>query len=673
MIDAGTIIDDKYEIVSVLGVGGFGNVYKALHKQFTRLVAIKVLKTTLLDESDGILRFEREAKSINAIKHKNIVSLYGYGIWQNTPYMVMEFVEGKSLENTLAVLKQLEPEAVPAIMAQLFAGLACAHASGVVHRDLKPSNVMLIPSSDGPASVKIIDFGLAKLMPGYGVSSQKLTETGYALGTCHYMAPEQCLAGSIDQRADIYSAGCILYQCLTGKLPFDADNNVAVMFRHINEQPIPIEHYLGNKPLLNSLQVVLDNCLAKHPDDRYATAAEAQADIERIISGDLKELRRFSAPFAAPSTKLNAEQDLRGVAAVALIAVALLGVFSLFNAFRAAPSSHQDSSELANEVFRKWNGLSPDGVALMPKFEAILAADSLDHQLTPERRLKTAQWLALFYTDAKEVKKRDRQIAEALRLRLSVPRKSRQPRDELNFASTLDRADRTDQALTVLYDLHAIEGDYPNAPWEVEHSRINECEILIFHGHLTSAEQRIRKRMLSELGSVASVRFRCLLGDIAMQRKNYGAAYKMYLEATDTPHPYPSITFAALTRSAIYNNKNDLAAQYMERACQLCKEDFPDKPCETIVMLQIIIAARQNDYARCKQLVTTFGQEQSIHEAGTRYFEDSDRQLCVTTLKSAGYNDLIKLLGTYARPHLRPRLPLVARPGEASDIGIDQK
>ena len=136
----------------MLGAGGFGNVYKAMHKQFGRVVAIKVLKTTLLDESDGLLRFEREAKSINSIKHRNIISLYGYGIWQNAPYMVMEFIEGKSLDDTLEVQYKLEPEVVLAVMSQLFAGLACAHASGVVHRDLKPSNIMLIPSSESMPS-----------------------------------------------------------------------------------------------------------------------------------------------------------------------------------------------------------------------------------------------------------------------------------------------------------------------------------------------------------------------------------------------------------------------------------------------------------------------------------------------------------------------------------------
>ncbi len=662
MIEPGMIIDDKYEIVSMLGIGGFGNVYKALHRQFGRVVAIKVLKTTLLDETDGLLRFEREAKSIDAIKHKNIVSLYGHGIWQNTPYMVMEFVKGKSLDDTLAGKDELKPEEVLSIMVQLFAGLACAHVSGVVHRDLKPSNIMLIPSSDRKSLVKIIDFGLAMLMPGYGVSSQKLTETGYALGTCHYMPPEQCLGGTIDQRADIYSAGCIFYQCLTGKLPFDADDNVAVMFRHINDQAIPISQHCGNKPIFQALQIILDNCLAKDPEDRYTTADEVKTDIERIISGDLSRIKRFSTPTVAASSKRNSKQDLRGVAVIALTAVSLFGLFSLFGAWRAGNSSHHDSSELAANLFRKWDDKSPDRLSLTPRMEAILEADSFDHNLTPERRLKVAQWLAHFYALAKDLKKRDRQIAEALHIRATVPRRLRHPPDELLFATTLDRANRSDQAVTVLCDLHAIEGDYPNSPWEVELSRLSVNEILIFHGHIDRAEKRIRVRMRSELGAEASVRFGCLLGDIAMLKKDYGAAYKIYLEASDTPHPFASVAAAALTRSALYNNKNAIAARYVERTRQLCLEDFPDKPCETVVMLQIIVAARQHDYEKAKQLVTAFRNAKDTYCAGTRYFEDSDRELCASALKAAGYDDLIKLLGPYALPNLKPRLPLEIQP-----------
>jgi serine/threonine protein kinase len=231
MLPAGTIIDEKYEMVSTLGAGGFGAVYAAVQKQFDRKVAIKMLNTTLLQEPGGRARFEREAKAINTLKHKNIVGIYGYGTWRQAPYMVMELIKGRSLDNILAD-GRIEPPRAMRLIKQVLEALGCAHATGVVHRDLKPSNVMVSIDAEGVETVKIIDFGLVKLMPGYGIPGQKLTDTGYALGTCHYMAPEQAIGGSVDGRADIYAAGCIFYQMLTGALPFDAQDNVAIMYAH---------------------------------------------------------------------------------------------------------------------------------------------------------------------------------------------------------------------------------------------------------------------------------------------------------------------------------------------------------------------------------------------------------------------------------------------------------
>jgi serine/threonine protein kinase len=327
MLSEGTIIDEKYETLSALGVGGFGAVYKCTQKQLSRTVAVKTLNTTLLQETDGLARFEREARAIDKLKHKNIVGFYGYGVWQQAPYMVMELVEGTSVDKLLATEDRFDPLRALRIIRQVFDALSCAHAAGVVHRDLKPSNIMLTTDAEGKESVKLIDFGLAKLMPGYGVPGQKLTETGYALGTCHYMPPEQALGIPVDQRADIYATGCILYQMLTGKLPFDGDNNVAIMFKHINEQPQPLSQLLRPPAPVEAMSTLLDNCMAKQLDDRYPNCQEAIEHIDAILSGHLTKV----APVAVHSQKRSSVQQ-RKVPAKLLVGLAAGCLFGCFAA-----------------------------------------------------------------------------------------------------------------------------------------------------------------------------------------------------------------------------------------------------------------------------------------------------------------------------------------------------
>jgi len=517
---------------------------------------------------------------------------------------------------------------------------------------------MLIPSSDRASSVKIIDFGLAKLMPGYGISSQKLTETGYALGTCHYMAPEQCLGGTTDQRADIYSAGCIFYQCLTGKLPFDADDNVSVMFRHINDQPIPISQQIENTPKLKALQNVLDNCMAKDPDDRYTKADEVCADLERIIGGDLTRIKRFSAPQVPSLTKRSSRHNLWSVAVIALTGVALLGFFSLFNSWRGASSLRRDSNELAIELFRKWDSKAPNTSTWAANMEAIEKADALDHKLTPQQRLKVAQWLAHGYLDSNDKRKLDGQIDKALTIRASIAPRLRIPADELLFARTLNVENRPDLAVSVLRDLQRNKNDYPNVRWEFERARILLAEILIYHGHLDIAERNLQEQMRSIVTSKAEVHYRFLLGDINMLRKNYDAALKIYKDEKDLPHSLGAADWAALARVAIYKNDNAMAALYLKNSEQMCKEEFPPGPCETIVLLETLLAARQHDHEAAKKLLNSFRDAKQVSSAFTVHFRNSDRQLCVEALRAAGYNDLIKLLGFYAFPGSTPAEPL---------------
>lgn len=323
MLRTGTTIDDRYEIVSSLGRGGFGAVYKAKQLQFDRLVAIKILDGDELQSPEGLARFEREAKAINALRHKNIVSLYSFGTWQRAPYMVMELIEGTALNDLLASAGKLAPARALNIIKQVFEGLASAHAAGVVHRDLKPANIMVLGAGTQNEQVKIIDFGLAKLMPGYGVPGQKLTETGYALGTCYYMAPEQAVGGQVDERADIYAAGCIFYELLAGRRPFEADDNVAVMFQHLHNTP---------PPLSGNLAPVVSNCMSKDRNARYQKCDEVLADLNSIENvGTIHLAPHMVPPLNARSGPMPSKRVLLATTSALVTAAAIFFFFTSRN------------------------------------------------------------------------------------------------------------------------------------------------------------------------------------------------------------------------------------------------------------------------------------------------------------------------------------------------------
>jgi serine/threonine protein kinase len=283
--EPGDTIDDRYELIAPMGGGGFALVWKAFHKQFDRHVAIKFLDTRLFGYADNYARFEREAKALNGLKHKNIVQIYGFGVWKEAPYMVMELIGGISLQALIKREQRLPYSRAGEILSQLCEGLSCAHANGLLHRDLKPSNVMVVAGPDHKDIVKIIDFGLAKFKPGYGVDAQKLTEDGVAIGTCTYMAPEQCMGQPLDERSDIYSAGCILYECLTGSPPFVGEEMLHVMFQHLHDAPPHLRPESDPAAPTAALDAIVLKCLAKSAEDRYSDVTAMQKDLQAAIHG----------------------------------------------------------------------------------------------------------------------------------------------------------------------------------------------------------------------------------------------------------------------------------------------------------------------------------------------------------------------------------------------------
>ncbi len=292
--DKGTVIDGKFTLIGTIGHGGMGVVYEACQLGLDRVVALKLLASVPEDSQDEVVRFEREALILSKLSHANIVQFYAYGTWSGFPYIAMERLVGDNLHKLLAKNEPLPLPNTIEYVSQICDGLEHAHAHGIFHRDIKPTNIVLSTAPGGRMTLKIIDFGLAKLT---GNNVQKLTQTNTALGTVMYMSPEQCTGQLVDHRSDIYSLGCLLYHCLTGEPPYCADNAVAVMFQQVNE---PVQNTAGWKLLPSTLQQVISRCMGKDPADRFQSCAELRDNLIQAAQSESVAIS-ISSPNQPPS------------------------------------------------------------------------------------------------------------------------------------------------------------------------------------------------------------------------------------------------------------------------------------------------------------------------------------------------------------------------------------
>ena len=262
----------KYRILEPLGRGGMAQVFKAYHPQLDRYVAVKILRSDLVEEEEFLARFRREARAVAALRHPNIVQIFDFDVQNDLYYMVMELLEGDTLKAYLNALRvngdRLPLGEMVRIFNDVMAGLAYAHGEGIIHRDLKPANIML--TKHGQAV--LTDFGIAQIVGG-----TQYTVAGALMGTLNYMAPEQGLDGHCDVRSDIYSLGIAYYEALTGSIPFDADTPLAILMKHIND-PLPLPRKLYPS-IPESFERVALKALAKRPDDRFQSVAEMAAMI----------------------------------------------------------------------------------------------------------------------------------------------------------------------------------------------------------------------------------------------------------------------------------------------------------------------------------------------------------------------------------------------------------
>jgi len=280
----GRTIDGKYLVQSVLGEGGMALVYRAHHVQMERTVVIKVMQGWLLSNRNSIERFERECKLTAKLSHPNIVSVFDVDtINGREPYLVMEYIKGESLADKIHKEESLPYATCGNIIVQICRGLQEAHSMGIIHRDLKPDNILLQHKSDRPDWVKIVDFGISNLVQG----TKKLTKTGRMVGTPEYIAPEQLKDRPIDIRTDLYAVGVMMFEMLTGKVPFDGESSESILMKHLMEDAPLISQVKEELAPGNPFEAIIVKLLRKEPDDRYQTATELRLDIEQALSQTL--------------------------------------------------------------------------------------------------------------------------------------------------------------------------------------------------------------------------------------------------------------------------------------------------------------------------------------------------------------------------------------------------
>ena len=296
----GTLFDGRYQIVRKLGAGGMANVYLAEDQELGRRVAIKILNDRHANDEQFVERFRREAKNAAALSHPNIVSIYDRGEAEGTYYIAMEYLDGRSLKELILSRGDAPIAVVVEYARQILSALRFAHRHGIVHRDIKPHNVLV----DGEGRVKVTDFGIAR------AGASQMTEAGSIVGTAQYLSPEQARGGDVDQRSDLYSLGVLMYEMLTGEVPFNGDTPVEIAMKHLSRTPEPPSTKRRDVP--RELDMVVMRSLAKDPDDRYQSADEMEADLDRVARG----------VGVAPQTEGTATQIMRSPLAGPIAATA---------------------------------------------------------------------------------------------------------------------------------------------------------------------------------------------------------------------------------------------------------------------------------------------------------------------------------------------------------------
>lgn len=391
-INVGDVIASRYEIKQYLGEGGMSAVYAALDKVIKRDVALKILHRDLLVRGKGsLLRFQREAQALGNLDHPNIVKIHHFDADENAqPYIVMDIVKGDSLARRLAK----EPENVKLtdiidIFVQVCDALAHAHQRGVVHRDLKPSNIMVVGNQ-----VKVLDFGIAKLMSEDSDQELQLTRTGEVFGSPLYMSPEQCRGLKLDFRSDIYSIGCVMYEAFTGNPPFTGNSHIDTMLKHVNDLPASVSTSMCDPRYVEKVDAILLRCMAKSPNARFQSMEDVKAallELERETKGPLEQIKR---KLELIRLRLGAQGKFtkKMIAAYCAAGLVVSGLGSV------AVIQHNNSEQhytFKNASIEQWKELNEQGqtdfnIGRFEKAQAIFKGESEMAQKLGNKQLKLA-------------------------------------------------------------------------------------------------------------------------------------------------------------------------------------------------------------------------------------------------------------------------------------------
>jgi eukaryotic-like serine/threonine-protein kinase len=381
----GQTIDGRYEVERVLGEGGMGLVYKARHTVLGKPLALKVLRPDVSKDEEIITRFRQEAQSASSIGNEHIIDISDFGtLTDGSTYFVMEFLDGVDLTGAIEGETPMRAARVVHIAKQMCRALAAAHDIGIVHRDLKPDNIFLVKRGGDSDFVKVLDFGIAKV----GGNASKLTRAGQVFGTPHYMSPEQCSGSGVDHRTDIYAIGIILYEMATGQVPFDADNLMGILTKHLYEEAIAPREV--NPELPEGLETVILKCITKNADQRYQTMSEVMADLEQLEAGlapyavrpdptgrmalSSGDTQAMQAPVVAGG---RSRMMAIGIGAGALVLAAVAGAVVM--------SSGGDSAEAEEEALLAEEALAEDEADAVPEDE-VAAAEEIAAQPQAEEQ-----------------------------------------------------------------------------------------------------------------------------------------------------------------------------------------------------------------------------------------------------------------------------------------------
>jgi serine/threonine protein kinase len=323
------VIGDRYDVSSIIGEGGMGTVYRVTDRKLNKELAVKVLRLELAQDQEAVQRFEQEAKAAAGLTHPNLVAIYDVGMTPGgAPYLVQDYIEGKNLAQEIQAQVYLDVQRSLDIFVQTCHAIEHAHGKGVIHRDLKPSNIILEQSVAGKDLVKVVDFGIAKVLRTATASggAAALTQTGEIFGSPLYMSPEQCKGENVTKRSDIYALGCLMYETLTGKAPFAADNPIKVILKQVQESPPSLNTAFKSLEIPDSLNSVIMRCLEKEPANRYQAVTDLCQELKLVQAGKVVPPQKGKQRDNSAAQSVSGGKEARWPLTLMAISVAIVSL-----------------------------------------------------------------------------------------------------------------------------------------------------------------------------------------------------------------------------------------------------------------------------------------------------------------------------------------------------------